>query len=140
MKKLSLASSLLFFSLIVITFSNCRNRAEIIDPIHILGKWNVMSYIIDAEEQIGTTYNKTTLNFGEIRDGEGPFALITEDLNGNTISQGGVFSLSTDFTILFLTINGNTVEYAINFDKDSLIMQGVDENNQTIKFVGDKEE
>ena len=134
MKNPFFPQSLLLFTVCVLLFSNCRNRPEIVDPINILGKWNVEGYQIDAEEQIGNNFNLVTLNFGEISDGVGPFALTTEDTNGSSNSQGGEYSLDIDFTIIYLTILGETVEYAINFDVDNLIMQGTNEDNQVIGF------
>jgi len=111
-----------------------------VDPTYILGKWEVIEYKIDSEQQIGNTFNSVVLNFGEISDGVGPFALVTEDINGSSNSQGGEYSLDIDFTKIYLTINGSTVEYLINFDEDNLMMQGVNEDNQTLEYNCDKAE
>lgn len=139
MKNLSIPKAFLFLAFITITFTNCRNKIEFTDPIVILGKWNVFEYKIDSEEQLGKNFNSVTLNFGEIRDGVGPVAITTEDITGGSLSQGGEYSLSVDLTIIYITIMGNTVEYAINFDSDNLLMQGTDENNQLIEYSCEKE-
>ena len=140
MKRFPFPISLFIFSLIIITFSNCRNKQELIDPLNILGKWNVIEFKIDSENQLGTAYNNISINFGEISDGVGPFAIITEDINGSSNSQGGEYSLDIDFTKIYLTITGTTIEYAINFDMDNLMMQGFDENNRMLEYNCDKEE
>jgi len=140
MKNLSFPQSLFLFTVCVLLFSNCRNRPEMIDPTHILGKWDVDTYQIDSEEQIGTVYNSVNLNFGEISDGVGPFALVTEDINGSSNSQGGEYSLDIDFTKIYLTLPNETVEYLINFDEDNLMMEGTNEDNKVIKFHCNKVE
>jgi len=138
MKNLSFPQSLMLFTVFIILFSNCRNRPEIVDPSNILGKWNVTAYKIDSEEQVGNTYNSVSLNFGEISDGAGPFAFTTEDSNGSSNSQAGEYSLDIDFTKIYLTLSGETIEYVINFDEDNLMMQGANEDNQVIEFECDK--
>ena len=140
MKNLSLPQSLFLFTICIILFSNCRNKPELVDPSNILGKWNVVEYKIDSEEQISNTYNSVVLNFGAISDGVGPFALVTEDISGSSNSQGGEYSLDIDFTKIYLTILGQTVEYAVNFDEDNLMMEGTNEDNQVINFNCDKAE
>ena len=140
MKNLSFPQSLLLFVFCVLLFSNCRNRSEIVDPINLLGRWNAIAYKIDSEEQIGNTFNSVVLNFGPISDGVGPFALVTEETNGSSMSQGGEYSLDIDFTKLYLTIAGTTTEYAISFNDDFLRMQGVDEDNRTIDYDCEKVE
>ena len=140
MKNLSILRTFLFFAFLTIALTNCRTKPEIIDPVVILGQWDVVEFKIDAEEQLGNTYNSVVLNFGEIRDGAGPFAVTTEDMNGSSLSQGGEYSFSVDFDIIYITIIGKTIEYAVNFDFDNLIMQGTDQNNQTIIYNCDKVE
>ena len=140
MKIFSIPQTFLFFALLAITFTNCRNKPEFVDPIVILGKWKVVEFKIDTEEQLGNTYNSVVLNFGEISDGVGPFALTTEDINGSSLSQGGEYSLSENLDIIYLTITSETVEYAINFDTDNLMMQGTDENDRVIEYNCNKEE
>lgn len=127
-----LASITILFSAVIL-LSSCSEEIRLAKNID--GNWKVVTYELNGDSFI-SFLNSFDITYNEYDKGasEGTFTWIIKDLNGDTDTTTGKYSINDDGTMIDLIIDNKINTFNISVEENILKMNGtIDSNDYVIE-------